>query len=338
MSVNYDNHYAKHWVRYHGWLPAAQEYKQLSRKKSLKYFTLCAEEAIDVFMLELEGVLSRDKNKRLPDVIICESDERAAAKIFGLVRPPLKEAILVGALEDILTFQDTDETRTLSVDEDVKDRRLRRLLRTKELSTRIRKCFPFDIINFDPYGNLLNPAQGRNKLYKAFVEVFELQKSIGSFLMFVTTPIYQINEDLKSSFKRTFESNISSHVDIKRGLENTMGTSDYNAVPEEKRIAISFAKTMVLSVARDKGWGHEHHGIFLYDGPGGGKMLSSVIRFFKTDAVQSDDTIYVKDIIKIIEQMPKCYTVGQGRNNRDARRHLKAVIRFREESRREYKI
>lgn len=190
MSVpDYDTYYAKHCARFYGWLPASMKHKRHLGRRPLKYFTLCAEQAIDIFMLESEGVLSRDRNGRLPNVIICEKEERAAGKIFRLVRPPLEEAILVGELEKILLFQDTAETRGLLPDEDVKERRLRRLLRFKRLSERIRGYFPFDIINFDPYGNFLKPDLEENKLCQSFERILELQKSISTFLLFITTPI-----------------------------------------------------------------------------------------------------------------------------------------------------
>jgi hypothetical protein len=147
---NYDTYYAKHYARYNGWLPASVEYKRLLGRRPLKYFTLCAREAIDIFMLELEGVLSRDQNGNLLNVVICEFDQRAALDIFRLVRPPLREAILVGKLEEILLFQDTAETRELSPDEDYKDMGLRALMRIKRQSEQVKNHFPFDVINLDP--------------------------------------------------------------------------------------------------------------------------------------------------------------------------------------------
>lgn len=222
MSM-YDTYYGKHCGRYYGWLPASEIFKRQLNKKSLKYFTLCAKEAIDVFMLEMEGILSRDKNKKLPDVIICEKEPGDAAEILDLVRPPLKDAIIVGELERILTFQDTDETKGIDPDDpkifDARDLRVRNLLRIKGLYRRLEKYFPFDIINFDPYGNLLNPGTETNiLLYQSFEKIFELQESINTFLLFITTPITNIHARIQSTFRDDFESNVSRYPKIRNKL------------------------------------------------------------------------------------------------------------------------
>jgi len=335
-DIDYDKYYAKHCARYYGWLPASKVYQKQINRNSLKYFTLCAKEAIDIFMLELEGVLLRDENKKLPDVIICEKEPRDAAEIFKLVRPPLKEAIVVGDLEKILTFQDTEETKGLSPNEDVKEYRIRRMLRIKGLSEQIKEYFPFDIINFDPYGNLLNPIQERNKLYQSFEKIFELQKMIDTFLLFVTTPIFDIHQDTESRLKSEFESNVSSHTDIRAALRSSLGTIAYHEIDEKKRIAIGFAKSVVISAAKRKGWNHKHYGIFMYESDSGRKMISSVVEFTKVNT-EYDESNYIDDIVRVIENMPKYYSYRESQNNNEVKRHLEGIIRFREDTRNQYR-
>jgi len=335
-NIDYDKHYPKHCVRYYGWLPASKVLKELIEKESIKYFTLCAKQAIDVFMLELEGVILRDQNRKLPNVIICEKEPRDAAEIFKIVRPPLKEAIFVGEVERILTFQDTEETIELSPDEDVREHRIRRLLRIKGLSERIKEYFPFDIINFDPYGNLLNPVQEENKLYQSFSKIFELQGGINTFLLFITTPIFDIHPDFESRLKSNFESNVFTHPEICNALLSSVGTIAYDDIDENKRTAFSFAKSIVMSAARSKGWKCEHHGIYVYESPSRKKMLSSVVQFSKAHTAP-DESVYVEDIVRIIKQMPKYYSYEDSLKNQEVKEHLERIIKFREESRSEYR-
>ena len=334
--MNYDEYYAKHCARYYGWLAASKEYHKQIKRKSLKYFTLCAEEAIDVFMLELEGVLLRDQNKKLPNVVICEKEPRDAAEILKLVRPPLKEAILIGELEKILTFQDTDETRGLSADEDVRDYRIRKLLKIKALSERMKEYFPFHIINFDPYGNLLNPAPKENELYQSFNKIFELQESINTFLLFVTTPITHIHSDFQSKFKTDFELNASKYPQIHTALLWSVSTIDYDDIDDDKKTALSFAKSIVLSAARSKGWNGEHKGIYIYQNRRLRKMLSSVIQFSKARLTASDESAYVEDIVRVIEQMPKYYSYKDSLEAHEVKEHLEKIIEYREITRNEY--
>lgn len=337
MSVpDYDTYYAKHCARFYGWLPASIEHKGQLGRKPLKYFTLCAEQAIDIFMLESEGVLSRDQNGRLPNVIICEKERRAVGKIFELVRPPLEEAILVGELEKILLFHDTAETKGLSPDEDVKDRRLRELLRFKRLSEQIKRYFPFDIINFDPYGNFLNPDLEENKLCQSFERILELQESTNTFLLFITTPIFHIHPSFEARLRSDFESNVSAYSEIHDALLISVDTIVYDEVDENKRIALGFAKSVVISMAKSKGWECEHLGIYVYESPSRKRILSSVVRFSKPRTAQ-DEFAHVEDIVRVIRQMPGYYSHEDSLKNQEVREHLERVKEYREKVRDEYR-
>lgn len=335
-NIDYDKHYPKHCVRYYGWLPACKALKELIERESIKYFTLCAKQAIDVFMLELEGILLRDQNRKLPNVIICEKERRDAVEIFNLVRPPLKEAIIVGELERILTFQDTEETRERSTDEDDRSRRIREQLRIKALFGRLKGYFPFDIINFDPHGNLFNPARENNRLYHSFNKIFELQEGIDTFLLFVTTPISDIHQDTESRLKSEFESNVSLHANICAALQSSLGTIAYNEIEENKRIAIGFAKSVVISAARTKGWDHKHQGIFVYKSLSKRKMISSVIQFSKAHT-SPDESIYIEDIVRVIEKMPKYYSYEDSIENEEVKEHLEKIKEYRERIRNEFR-
>lgn len=333
-SIDYDKYYAKHCARFYGWLPAGKERKK-QIQRSPKYLTLCGPQAIDVFMFEREEVLMRDKNKRLPNVIVCEDMQDAWIEILRVVRPPVDEAVILGKLQDILTFEDDEDTRGRSPDEDEPNFNIRQKLIIKGKFEQVRKHFPFDIINFDPYGNLLNPVPENNKLYHSFSKIFELQRSTDAFLLFVTTPIFDIHPDSESYLKCNFESNVSSHADVRTVLQSAVGTTDYDKIDKKKRIAIGFAKSMVISVARINGWNHKHLGIFVYESPSRRKMLSSVVQFSKAHNEPSQ-SIYLEDIVEIINQMPTYYSYRESLINKEVKKHLDQIIEYRESIRCEY--
>jgi len=66
----------KHYVRKQAWVPAAQNRLQKVQtlgRKYLRYFTLCAEEAIDVRIFKAENLIQFD-GRGYPDVVFCECD------------------------------------------------------------------------------------------------------------------------------------------------------------------------------------------------------------------------------------------------------------------------
>jgi len=331
--TNYDEYPIKHCTRYYGWLPQSKAFKKQIKKKSPKYFTLCAQEALDVFMLELEKILLRDKNKRLPNVFICERIQQIAINIYQLVRPPLKEAIIIGPLERILTFEDNEHTRNRLPNEYDRNRHIREMLRIKGLSQRLKSYFPFDIINFDTNGNLLNRDGESNRLlYQSFEKIFELQQSIDTFLLFVTTPITHIHPEFQSQFKSDFEFNVSTYPKINDTLLSSVSTTSYDGIIDEnKRIAIGFTKSVVMSVARRKGWNCEHQGIYIYKRSGGVTMLNCVVKLYKSQT-DTDNNAYVKDVVKVIKKMPVYYSEA----NDEVIGHFEKVKEYREKVRKEY--
>jgi hypothetical protein len=290
-----------------------------------------------IFMLELEGVLSRDKNKKLPNVFICEKDESVAVRIRELVRPPVDEAIIPGPLERILTFEDDEHTRGRSPNDDVRNRHIRNRLRIKGLAQRLKSYFPFDIINFDAYGNLLNPDDEANKLlYQSFKKIFELQKSIDTFLLFVTTPITHIHPYFQSQFKNDLDLNVSKYPEVHTALLWSVNTIDYDDIDDDKRTALGFAKSIVIPAAKSEGWNSKHKGIYVYQNKDLRKMLSSVIQFSNA-RIAPDESVYVEDIIRIIEQMPKYYSYEDSLKNQEVKKHLDQIKEYREKTRNEYR-
>jgi len=337
IDIDYDIYYSKHCSRYDGWLPAIEKYKIELGGRPLKYFTLCARSAIDVFMLEMKGLLLRDESGRLPNVVICERDKGAAADILNLVRPPLKEAIIQGPLEDILLFQDDKDTRGFPPGAYVKNPRIRECLRIKMLSERLKMFFPFDVINFDPYGNLFAPSFSRNKLYLSLRKIFELQKQLRRFLLLLTTPIWHVHPDCASQLRTDFDANVHKHKKIRDVLISSIRTVTYDQVEDNKRFAIASAKSIVQATARSTGWDCEHQGIYVYQNKDRHKFLSSVTKVYKTQT-SPDESVYLEDLIRIIKDMPEYYSYEDVTKNRKVIEHLEKVKKYREKVRKEGRV
>ncbi len=326
--MGYDDYYGKHSARFYGWLPASLEHKARLKGRPIKYFTLCAEEAIDIFMLEKEGILKRDANKELPNVFICEKENSVASKIVNLVRPPIKEAIFVGALDVILTFKEDKHTAGKDLDADDKNYQIRQKLYNRRLFHRLKNSFPFDIINFDPCGNLLDNNKDSNKrLMESLKKVFELQNPLDSFLMFVTIPLSDIHKDYIKTFKAGITKNVKDHPKIGEALSGKYGSSKYEDIEELHRIAIGFSKSVMTPIAKKSNWQCNHQGIYVYQNRDKRHMLSSVILLTKSQKFDLD--IYVKDVLQIITEMPSYYPYSNPFGDQVIINNMKEVVEYR---------
>lgn len=329
---NWDERFSKHYVRRDGWLPASKEYMKKTGKSRVKYFTLCDIHAIDVFMLELAGILPRDNNGRLPNVVICEGDISKVAKINKLVKPPLDEAIIPESLEELITFEDDEYTRNTPLKAFEKDKFKRKRLRLKERHERFKRFLPFDIINFDPCNSMLGQALEVNELYKALERIFEFQKSTSQFLLFVTTGISYIHPGIVRKCKKELSENIEKYPRLKEAMIERLGEIKYDKIPEQYRIPICFVKSILVDIARRKGWYCEHRGVFVYENPDKSKMLASVV-FCTQASDEQDEAAYLKDIIGVIEGRVKYHSHANSLKDKSIKEDLKAIIDYREQVR-----
>ena len=208
----------------------------------------------------------------------------------------------------------------------------RKRLRTKQNFEVLKKYLPFDIINFDSNDNLLNPAPSTNRLYQAFENIFELQRSTEAFLLLVTTPIYDVAPGTKDKLRKDFEANVNKYTRLRTALLTSVKTTNYDEIDETVRIAHGFAKSIVMSAARGRGWNCEHKGIYAYENEHGNKYLSSAIQCSKADTTP-DESSYVADITSVINNMPKYYSYSDSLKDQAVKEHLSKVVEFRKESR-----
>ena len=157
MPINYDTDPLKHYVRRHGWLTTAREQKQAIKNRSkripLRYFTFCAANAIDIFMLEREGILKGSEDiAPMEGVYFCEKnfeDFETIAKLIGSAQRGFQ-----GSFEDIVLFKDDEKTMGKKLEDELESDgyyapEIRERLRYKERHHRLQEAFPFDIINLD---------------------------------------------------------------------------------------------------------------------------------------------------------------------------------------------
>ncbi|MCB1194020.1 MAG: hypothetical protein KDK90_26525 [Leptospiraceae bacterium] len=335
--MGYINYYSKHAVRHYGWLPASKNFQKKYKKKKIKYFTLCDIDAIDIFMFEKEGILLRNRNKFLEDVVICESDEEKVQKIFESVRPPLINAIFQEKIQTLLNFKDDKQTQGLDLNDPKSDqvnRNIRKKLLLKDKALRLQNLFPFDIINFDAYDNIFYPDRS---IFKAIEKIFEFQKDINNFLLFLNTPIDKIPPDMEVMFKNDFKSNLSSHPEIEKVSLQVLYTNDFEQIQNiMQKISIGLGKSIVAKQAKKYNWKTFHHGIYIYENDQNRKLLSAVVEVTKSRDAE-DASWYIDDVINIIQTMPTDYYSYQDSiNNKEIVKDLEEIIDYRNKIQREY--
>lgn len=335
---DWDAHYAKHCVRYYGWLPASVSFKDQNGVKAVKYFTLCGVKALDVFTLELGEVLSRDKRNKLPNVIICERDLSLIPDILRVVCPPVPEAVIPGAIQDILFYDDSQlKTAKEKIAQlGLKGRtalNVRRVERLARLNKRLIDHFPFHIINFDTCGSMIN----NKKLFEAFAKMVQLQKGrINSFLAFLTTECYDAEPQAEETYRRCVARNATQHAEIRDALVLKYGSTYYDDVGNEQiRLGLGLVKCAVIPSATRLGWVVKYHGFYTYENPNLRKMLSLVIEFADMHG-KVHDSDCINEIVEFIRTDPTFFSFEGAKSNEEVLNHLRAVIKYRKNIPREY--
>lgn len=278
---DYDKEVVKHYVRIKSWISpfkktynrAERLFRDNKRDQRFKYLTFCAKNAIDVFLLEKEGLLYRDpKTKRLVNVFFCEEIEEDFVKIEQLIGSESQG--FKGKFEDLL-FNDysleEDDDEEFKEIEDAEDREK---LRLKYAQEKLFASFPYDVINLDVYGN---PFPKKGDRYsdqcKMFKKVLELQKGggktkISKFVMYLTvyTPITesQINTEAGNELKGSLYQNLKYQF-FKDGLNEVYGTTDPNNLDFHIQYTLGFLKKIILPESYNCGWKTILTNLYCYD-------------------------------------------------------------------------
>src|SRR5436853_37054 len=79
--MSYDKYLGKHFARVHGLLASCKNFVNSTKKPDIKYFTLCAKPAIDIFMLEKNNKLMKSFLK------LFELQAKASSFVIAITLP-----------------------------------------------------------------------------------------------------------------------------------------------------------------------------------------------------------------------------------------------------------
>ena len=273
-QIDFETDVFKHYVRRCGWLIAAKDQKRAISRRSkripLRYFTFCAEEAIDVFMLVHEGIIERsEQTGRLEGVYFCEQDDSKFGIIADLIGSPAQG--FPGPFEKIVLFEDDEETegRTLEDDQPYTSDVLHKKLRYKDAHCRLRKTFPFDIINLDVCGPMFSSEQTViTPLLRSIVQILRWQteskfpindRECNRFTLFLTSHVApdRTNQNAIEQLKNRVTENINTNVGFRSAFSSRYGHDQADRLVREnfaEFFCLALPKFIIHRALHDYGW------------------------------------------------------------------------------------
>ena len=286
--IDFEKDTLKHYVRRCGWLKATKEQKHAIRRRSkripLRYFTFCASEAIDVFMLVGEGILKRsEQTGRLESVYFCEQDDDKFGIIADLIGSP--EHGFQGPFEEIVLFEDDEETEGKTLEGELEEDQpytseVREKLKYKDDHFRLRKAFPFDIINLDVCGVMFPLKKGIiTPLLESIIKILKWQTesrfSINNleckqFTLFLTSHIDQdlTNQTAIEQLKNRVIDNIKTNPGFQSAFFNRYGHDQVDRLAREnfaEFFCLALPKFMIDRALFKFGWKVTSGPTYLYN-------------------------------------------------------------------------
>lgn len=273
MHINFEKDLLKHYVRTRGWLAAAKNQKNAIRKRSkripLRYFTFCAVDAIDVFMFEREGILKRSEETGILDAVyFCERDLENFGLIANLIGS--REQGFPGPFEKIVLFKDDDETEGKTFDDDnFHTADLREKLRYKDAHCRLRKAFPFDIINLDVFGVMFPSEQEIiTPLLESIIQILKWQtesrfpiskRECNRFTLFLTSHIDPVLTDQTAiqQLENRVIDNISTSEEFHSAFLKQYGHNEVGKLRREnfaEFFCVALPKFIIQRALYNHGW------------------------------------------------------------------------------------
>ena len=286
-QIDFETDLLKHYVRKFGWLKASKQQKQQigARLKEipLRYFTFCAADAIDVFMLLREGILTKsDETGRLEGVYFCEKDLGSFGEIASLIRTP--EQGFQGDFHKIVLFKDDEETRDKRFEDDEPyTPELRKKLHYKDANHRLREAFPFDVINLDVCGVMFpsktEPRQVITPLLRSINQIlkWQMESSFSSsngecsqFTLFLTSHVDPAltDENAVQQLKNRVIDNISESERFQSAFLKRYGHNQVKKLIDEnfaEFFCIALPKYMIHMALHDYGWQVTCRPAYLYN-------------------------------------------------------------------------
>ena len=304
-NIDYRTDLPKHAIRTELWLPACLAQKNSIRRHMdsvpLKYFTFCAAEAIDVFMLERAHVLRRSPTtNRLEGVYFCENKGIAFGQIARLIDSQAQG--FLGDFEKIVLFEDNERTQGKTLyggDDDDYSPELRKELQYKDAHERLVQACPFDIINLDVYGtmfpfklDIIAPilASILKMLAWQSEKRFSDNSRCDHFTLLLTSHIdaTKMNAAAVSQLADHLADNIASIPQFAGKFQDRYGHIDVEQLKEERFaefFALAIPKYFIHKAIVDLGWDMEYGPTFLYNRPdqytGGNYVMMHSTAVFK---------------------------------------------------------
>ena len=268
-KVDWDADVAKHYVRRFGWLPAASAQFEASRDRNRvpKYFTFCASNALDVFLLLSEGVLNRDpETDVVSNTFFCEAKPAEFNRISQLIGA--HEQGFLGEFHEMILFEDDDRTKGLSLNDPGRrfPSELRQRLNTKERHQTFTASIPFDVINLDVYGAFFPPAGGvTSPMVRSIRRLLELQSEAAeesdnfkSFTLFLTAHVEvgKVNDEAFEQLVKMVERNRDTYSGFADALNSRFGTTNVTQIADgdfNGFYCLSLPK-LIIGEAFDRGW------------------------------------------------------------------------------------
>jgi hypothetical protein len=365
--LDWDKDELKHYVRLIGWLPACQarwrrvnaqvRSRSSPRKKPLKYFTLCASKAVDVFMLEQAGVVSRSPaTARLENVYFCEEDADEYRKVIERVG----ENGFLGPLEGVILFEDDPETLKFTL-ADNPPRPIRQKLEIKEQHGRLIRAFPFDVINLDVCGPFFPPKAGKiSPMLKAVRRILEWQRNADpdeqfecdEFTLLLTSYIDKdaVNKEALDELVARMKDNLARYGQFREAYESKWPATAPSELAESNFptfFSLALPKVLIRD-AIERGWKADYRGILLYERVRQCTkerywMMSSVTHFARLTNTHTSQTLrvatfetyadlYASETSEIVRLAPVAVNkeLADGQTTARVKDHLAKVITFRE--------
>lgn len=345
MATGFDKYWndpKKHKKRLTHWLPHAKEIsQQINGSRAFRYFTLCAKEMIDVFMLAKEQVLEFDANEAIiTHVRFCESDSEQYDEIRELVGR--EDAGFYGELESLVLYSEDNYTAQFptrdSIEAALEDEGLdvvkRDSLQTKRTHLNLKSSFPYDFINLDFCGYYY-PPPSILKINRTVQQILDWQRNPGTteeledpgiriddFVLSVTCRHdSDFPQEAQNRLLELVKQNVHRHADYRNVLEGTRGVTDLNEWIEQNAedFFLSSWPKEIATLAQQYQWNMRILDYVHYDRQGDGgpfKIICLVARFSRANSASN----YLTSVMyaleesnrKLIPEITKDSEEGQG--------------------------
>jgi hypothetical protein len=258
----------------------------------VRYLTLCAEDALDVLLLEEEGIISA-RNGSYDDVTFAAlTDEHVAETLRTIPNATgFSGDFIETVLFDPKTTQpelpasrsrDPDDAFFAALEEASDTPGGRKELNIAALREQLSAQFPFDIINLDLCGYTFKQKEDiPGRTIRALRRILELQRTsqnhdgvkyeVGEFGLLYTTRI-DTRERLGSEYERLLDhgidSNLSAYDDVRRALasrHSARGAADLRKKDPREYLRLAIPKQLAITLAAE-GWEIDgNYGIELVD-------------------------------------------------------------------------